>query len=183
MANKNTVYTAQLDKYGFPVNSPISPGTIGDSEIPWRFGIRQKIQAHKIRASTGQFHNLSGTFSGTTVLTNVTVTSSVVQTGTISNNLIVGGTVTLTNFTNGTAANILSSGGTANNQTMGTPKIVGGTIDGAVFGTPSGTVNPLAYLINGTAGASGSVIYVKTVSPGTTFGTMNFNNGIITTFS
>jgi hypothetical protein len=181
----------ELDKYGFPANSPVSPGSLPVTQVPWQFGVRQAISTRKIRASQGQFRNISGTFGGTTVLSNGTVTNSFVENGTVANNLITGATVNTSIWQGGTINGITSEGGTLtggifNSGTLGTPAITGGTVNNVVFGTPNvtgGTANFATYQVAGSAGLSGSIVYVKTVSPGTTFGTVSFIGGLITAFN
>lgn len=40
-----------LDTHGFPMNSPISPGTLPLKQTAWEFGNYQKIQAKQVKAS------------------------------------------------------------------------------------------------------------------------------------
>lgn len=102
---------------------------------------------------------------------NGSLVSNVVNSGTYQN-IILGGTNQVV--------------GTMVSGFYGTPQITGGTLtSGNVSGgTVAATLsNSGTYQINGTATTTGSFVYVKTVSPGTTFGTVNFVSGLITVFS
>jgi hypothetical protein len=87
----------------------------------------------------------------------------------------------------GTYSNITLAGTNQINGTMlmgffGTPQITGGTINNAVIGTSQaigGTANFGVYQIGGTAGYSGTVAFVRSVSPGTVLGSLIFNNGLL----
>lgn len=132
------------------------------------------------------------------IISGGTINTSIWQGGTINGNISDGGTWTggthnngifgTPSVTGGTINSPLISGGTANNQTLGTPSITGGTninqtINNATIGTPTitgGTCNAGTYQVGGSAGLSGSIIYIKTISPGTTFGTLSFLGGLIT---
>ena len=119
----------------------------------------------------------------------VTIAGSVVaqvglNLGTISDSTIAGQSTLAGTLTN----NRLINSGTYNNGTLGTPAITGGTINNTLVGTPAvtgGTVNSV-FQSSGVAGTAGSIVYVKTVDYAgslTTFGTLNFAGGIITSHS
>jgi hypothetical protein len=166
------------NKYLQPIDSPIDNSNTQKKYVPWEFGVIQGMQLKKIRSSTGYFKKLSAGTQGTTSITNGTITSSLFNSGTITNSSF-----------QGTISQPVESGGTFTNPTINTgtlnTSLFSGTINNSVLGTPSitgGTVNS-TYQTGGTTATSGSIIYVKTVSPGTTFGTLSFNNGLIISFS
>lgn len=184
--------TPSFDKYLMPLDSPIAQGTPVTPHVPWEWSIKQKIQAHKIRSSIGQFNNLSGTNNNTNI-TNGTFTTSVFNTGTI-NNSVFSGTISQPSVTGGTFLNPTDNTGTYNtsafnNGTLGTCLGQGGTYNNVTLGTPSvtgGTANFGSYQAGGVAGVTGTAIYVKTIDfvGGTyTVGTVITKNGIITSIN
>lgn len=100
----------------------------------------------------------------------VTINGSLVamssNSGTYTNINIAGTSYNVGTLINGVYGTALYLGGTANNLTLGTPQINGGT------------VNSL-YQTNGTVGLTGTVAFVRSVSPGTVLGSMIFNNGLL----
>jgi len=171
--------TYSYDKYFNPLDSPMYQGSVMPKVVPWEFGIMQGIQTKKVKASTGQFKNLTGTLTANTINTG-TINTSLFQNGTIANNVISGATISQPSVTGGTFINPTINTGTFNISLMT------GTLNGALIGTPQvnhGTLNPDVYQTGGTAGATGSIIYVKTVSPETTFGTVNVTNCLILSIS
>lgn len=167
------------NKYLQPQNTPISGGSLPISIVPWQFSVNQGIQAKKVRASTGQFKNISGTL-GTANIMGGTVNQSLVENGSVANNIVTGATISASSFTGGTLLN-----NTVNTGTINTSLLSGGTGNNLVLGTPNitgGTSNAGTYQTGGTGGVTGSIIYVKTVS-GPTFGTLSFTNGLITSFN
>jgi len=179
-----------LDKNLHPIGSGMQMGTFAKT-IPYVFSIKQKLNVKDIVASSLYAKNLVVSGAGTVPLTGGTLADYFYNVGTVANSLIEGGTINTSIWEGGTINGITSEGGTMNNGVyangvLGTPAITGGTWKYGILGTPTitgGLINAGTYETNGTAGASGSIIYVKTVNPGTTFGTLNFNNGLITSFS
>lgn len=105
--------------------------------------------------------------TGIVTINGAVVVSASLNLGTINNTKIGGTSQIIGTLTN----NSLLTGGTYSNAFLGTPQLTGGT------------VNPSSYQTNGTAGISGSVVYVKTTdyaSSVSTFGTLSFRNGLIT---
>lgn len=54
-----------LDKYGFPVGSPISPGTLPPVQTPWQWGMNQKIQTRAIKVSRSNIKSFQQQKTGT----------------------------------------------------------------------------------------------------------------------
>ena len=176
--SKDISYGTILNQYNFPMaSSQAQMGTIKGT-VPWKFGVKQGIQLKKIRSSTAYFTKLNAS-SGTIQTSMGTLTQYVVDTGTISHSSFTNGTIANSIYS-GTITQAISSSGTFTNPTTNT-----GTINTSLFqnGTVSGGTVNSTYQTGGTAGVSGSIIYVKTVSPGTTFGTLSFTNGIVTSFN
>lgn len=118
-------------------------------------------------------------------------------------NTIAGGILTLYDKTGGTAlftynpatgvitiqgslvANQVNTG-TYTSITLAGQNNVLGTMQNGVYGTAQytgGTANLAAYQTGGTAGISGSIVYVKTINfagSTTTLGTLSYTNGLIT---
>ena len=167
----------ETNKFGNPLNAPITQGDPPNRPIvPWQYGVKQGILTYKIRASVGQFKNITFT-AGSNIMG--TFVDSAFNNGTINNPLILGGiddNPTITTGTINTSA--------FRNGTLGTCLLEGGTYGtGIMIG---GTANPSAYEINGTVGQSGSIVYVKSVNfagSTTTLGTVQFQSGLITAFS
>ena len=178
-----------LDKYLTPINSGMSQGSIPPHKVPWEFGVSQGIQSKKIRSSSGYFKHLSAGTIGTATYNNAIITASLFNGGSVTNASIQGGTMPNAYITGGTINNTTfgtpsMTGGTFNNNVLGTPSVNGGTYNNAVMGTPSvigGTANFATYQVGGSAGVSGSIVYLKTTAP--TFGTLSFIGGLITAFS
>lgn len=180
-----------VDQYLHPLTSALHHDPYV-RQVPWKFGINQKIQAKKLIASTGSFKNLTGSNSSGGTLTNSVINTALFQQGTVANSILssstisqpteAGGTFTNPVINAGTLGTPAITGGSMNNGAFGTPLITGGTINSAVIGTPSiagGTINPAVYQVAGSVGISTVVSYVKTVSPGTILGTLTFNSGIL----
>lgn len=179
------MYSAQGRILQAPSNSRQLQNILPTKLPAWQFGHHQKIQARKIRASAGEFTNLSGNITdGTLSFTAGTITNILLNEGTVANVILTGATINTSIFEGGTVNGLTAEGGTMNNGVYGSPKINGGTFNNGVIGSPSltgGTVNPSALLFQGTIGVNGSVIYMKTVAP--TYGTIVFSGGLITSFS
>ena len=169
--------TPTHNKYLQPLESPVDTSTPQAKYVPWEWGVRQGVQTKKIRSSTGYFKKLSaGQIGSVTSITGGTITSSSFNQGTITNSSF-----------QGTISQPVSSGGTFTNPTVNTGtlnnSLYTGTLNNGVLGTPNingGTVNSVLQA-TGTAGTSGSIVYMKTAGP--TFGTLNFANGLIVSFS
>lgn len=173
--------TNQLDKY----LRPPGPARNDNPQTPvvaWQWGVTQSVQLKKIRSSTAFFNKLSANILGSvTNITGGTINTSRFSTGTIVNSsfqgtisqpVTSGGTFTNPYVNTGTFNNSLYTG-TLNNSVIGTPSIVGGTVNSILQAT-------------GTAGTLGSIIYVKSVNfagSTTALGTVNFSNGLITSFN
>ena len=103
-----------------------------------------------------------------------------VNSGTYTTIVIAGNSSLVGTLSGGVHGTSLYQGGTLANAIVGTPSTQGGTVGTAqIIG---GTINPSVYQIGGTVGATGSIVYVKTVDfvgSAVTLGTVNFNNGII----
>jgi hypothetical protein len=86
-------------------------------------------------------------------------------------------------FSKGTGPITVTSG-TISGVLLGTSTVQGGTIANALIGTSTvtgGTVNPASFSIVGTAGATGTAIYVKTITAGTAsdWGTIAVVKGLV----
>lgn len=158
---------------------PVKPGEKPPltKVVPWKFGVAQGIQLKKIRSSTAYFNKLTAQ-QGTVSSALGTLTNYDYNNGTINASAFVGGTTDSTSMIGGTPALI---GGSLINTQVGTSLIFGGTIGTSLI--QGGTVNAGTYQVGGTGGVTGSIVYIKTVSPGTTFGTLSFTAGLITGFN
>lgn len=178
----------QLDEHLHPIKSSLHKESF-KGQIPYVFSRKQRVNVKDVLASTIYTKNLVVSGQGTIPLAGGTLADYFYNMGTIANVLLEGGTINTSIWEGGTINGITSEGGTMNNgvytnSSLGTPAITGGTFNNGVLGTPiitGGLVNPGTYQTGGTAGASGSIIYLKTTAP--TFGTLSFSNGLITSFS
>lgn len=146
-------------------------------EVPWKFGVKQGIQLKKVKSSTAYFVKLSAQ-QGTISVAAGTLENYLYDSGTVTNSLFSGGTTDNTSMIGGTPSLI---GGSLINTRIGTSLFFGGTVGTVLI--QGGTSNAGTYQTGGTGGVTGSIVYIKTVSPGTTFGTLSFTNGLITSFN
>jgi hypothetical protein len=102
------------------------------------------------------------------------------------------GTLTVVTLNNGTYANPTITSPTItspsiSNPSLGTPTINGGTANNITLGTPTiggGTITPNLYKFGTSSGSTGTAVYLKTyVGTTSTFGTLIFNGGIITSIT
>ena len=99
-----------------------------------------------------------------------------VNSGTYSN-IVFSGTNTLTGtIAQGVLMNTLFTVGT-----VGTSLVQGGTVNNS--NVVGGTINGTTYSVGGTPGTTTNFIYVKTITPGTTYGTLFATNGLITSIT
>lgn len=177
-----------LDEHLHPIGSGMQMGSF-KGQVPWQFAHQQRLNVKNVVASNGYFKNIIVSGGGTIPLSGGTLADYFYNMGTIANSEIEGGTINTSIFEGGTINGITSEGGTMNNGIYGAPLINGGTHNNAILGSPiitGGLINPGTYQTGGTVGASGSIVYIKSVNfagSTTTLGTLQFNNGLITSFS
>jgi hypothetical protein len=99
-----------------------------------------------------------------------------VNTGTYSNIVFSG-----TNTSTGTISQGVFNNNLISNGTVGTSLIQGGTVNNT--NVVGGTINGTTYSVGGTQGTTTNFIYVKTITPGTTYGTIFSTNGLITSIT
>jgi hypothetical protein len=142
-------------------------------------------------------HTTGGTLAngllGTSTITGGTASAITITSGTLSGALvgtsqITGGSIATVVIGTPTITGGSWSTGTITGAVVGTPSITGGTISAALIGTSTitgGTVNPASFSIVGTAGATGTAIYVKTITGGTaaTWGTIAVVKGLVITIN
>lgn len=167
----------RINKFGFPEGAPVTSGVPSSPVVPWQYGAKQGFLTYRVRASQGIFTKVTAKTSGTT--TQGTYDKSLFENGTVTNSVITGGTETNPVINTGTV-----NTSAFDNGTLGTCQITGGTVGTALIA--GGTSNQAAYQTGGTAGVSGSIVYVKTVNfagSTTTLGTLQFLNGLIVSAS
>lgn len=190
----------QLDKYGRDKSSLLSKPSKYQSAMDRDINFENTPYTMPTQISKGTLAtNLGGIFEikdatgGTTLLTAdpytgvVTVAGSLVANIGVNLGTVANAHITGTTTLQGTISNVaINSGGTYNNGVFGTPNIVGADISSSaynagVIGTPQitgGTVNASVYQSAGTAGISGTAIYVKNLVPGD-LGTLIFSRGLL----
>jgi hypothetical protein len=181
------------------VRSPsIQSEAIGTSEIADGAVTTSKIAAGAVSEAKIASYAITSSKLGTAAVGSVNIAGSAINTTHIVGSAITNEKINDFAFSKGTGAiNVTSgtisgvllgtaqiTGGTANNQVVGTPNITGGTTANQTIGTPSlsgGTLNPGVYQASGTAGATGTAVYIKTITGGTAsaWGTIITNNGLV----
>lgn len=187
-----------LDKNLMPENAPVTSkrqisgydfDTMADRGMVKRFSLGgAEITTENIAndaVTTAKIANLAVTTGkiANDAVTNVKIASFDWSKGT--GGTIATGTILGVPYQEGTVTTSLITGGTINAPVVGTPNITGGTVGTAIIGTSSligGTVNAGTYQVDGTAGATGSIVYVKNLAPGD-LGTVIFTRGLVTSIT
>lgn len=61
---KTITHSAILDKYGFPVDSPVTNPPIPQGVVPWKQGVEQSIQTRKVKSSFGDIKTIQKQLTG-----------------------------------------------------------------------------------------------------------------------
>ncbi len=175
--------TTALDKYMFPSDAPISQGTLPPIEIPYEWGLRQKIQTRQAKLSK---INL-GTF--------VQLSNTALTLGTLANNASADLTTSLTpqsphaqvpNFAIAYVGVFIGTSSSSYDTTTQVYPTLGGSETAGnwdvrgdydyngVGGTLAGTISAWTGIIVNKSGATGTVQFI------TRWKYININSGTVT---
>lgn len=168
--SESPIIKRNIPKSAFEFDSQFEDGVISNAKIR-----NASIDSAKI--GTISFSQLSG---GTAMLGGVGNGDGLLTVNNAGGTQVVRLDNTGITITSGTISNVVVgtvnwTSGTMTNSFIGTSQITGGSVSGAVLTT--GTVNPSVYKIQGTSGATGTIVYLNA---GTTVGTIIVQSGLIT---
>lgn len=176
-----------LNEYLQPLNAPITKPTGFVSAFSQDNNNEYTPYAQPYLISKGSLNTIAG---GVLTLYDITGGTKILTYDPETGVVTILGSLQVQQSNSGTYSNITLAGttqvtGTIQNGVFATPTLSGGTYTNAVINNPAlsgGTLNPGLYQIGGTAGATGSIVYVKTVDfvgSTTTVGTVRFSSGVI----
>lgn len=173
------IINRKIPMSSFDFDSMFESGVISSAKIRRAQIGTAQIGTISFNQVNGGTATLGGTTNGNGLLT--VKTSAGVEVVRLDN---TGITITAGSISNVQIGTVNWTSGTIVSALIGTSQITGGTATSVTVNTPTigtptltgGTVNPLMYKINGTTGATGTILYLNS---GTAVGTIIVQSGLI----